>query len=59
MSEVIENKTITFTPALRDSLRESYDHAVEHTVETFIWHGNAYVTSYAKYVLQHLDNQCA
>lgn len=57
MSNQQETKTITFTPALRDALRESYDSAVENNLDEFIWHGNAYVTGYAKYVLEHLDNQ--
>ena len=52
-----ERENITFTPALRDSLRESYDGAVDRKDDTFHWHGKAFVTSYAKYLLQHLDTQ--
>ncbi len=50
---------ITFTPALRDALQSAYDHAVAKEQDEFNWHGNAYVTNYAKYLLQHLDNQFA
>ncbi len=57
MSNPKVSNTITFTPALRDALRESYDSAVENKSNEFIWHGNTYFTGYAKYLLEHLDNQ--
>ncbi len=52
-----KQNTINFTPALRDALRSAYEVSVEKKQDTFNWHGNAYVTSYAKYLLEHLDNQ--
>ncbi len=56
MSKHLHDK-ITFTPALRDSLREAYDNAVHNSWDTFHWDGREYVTSYAKYLLQYLDMQ--
>ncbi len=50
---------ITFTPALRDAFQSAYDHAIANEQDKFNWHGHAYVTNYAKYLLQHLDNQFA
>ncbi len=50
---------ITFTPALRDAFQSAYDHAIDNGHQQFKWHGHDYLTSYAKYLLQHLDNQFA
>ncbi len=52
-----EQEKIAFTPELRDSLRETYDNAVQNSHEMFRWDGREYVTSYAKYLLQYLDMQ--
>lgn len=46
---------ITFTPTLRDKLREAYAIAVADQRETFAFEGHVIVTSYAKYLLEYLD----
>lgn len=38
-------------------LRQEYDKAVATKKETFTFQGEEYATSYAKYLLQWLDNQ--
>jgi hypothetical protein len=55
MSEA--QKYITWTIPLREQLRKAYKLAIEHKRESFIFDGNEFVTSYAKYLLEHLDNQ--
>jgi hypothetical protein len=41
-----------------EELREEYDKAVEAGAETFFYGGNQYVTDYAKYLLQYIDQTC-
>jgi hypothetical protein len=52
-----ESKTVTFTPEKRDLLREAYNEAIsEGGTKMFLFDGNVYVTKYAGYLLEHLDN---
>ncbi len=46
---------IAWTPAMRDNLRKAYDEAVAHESDQFTFAGHVFVTSYAKYLLEHLD----
>lgn len=45
-----------FTPEKRDRLRAAYDDATSRHLSTFQFEGNVYVTAFAKYVLEYLDN---
>lgn len=38
-------------------LRQAYDKAVAQNKETFTFQGEEFATSYAKYLLEWLDNQ--
>jgi hypothetical protein len=49
---------IQFTEHMVEELREEYNKAVEAGAETFFYGGNQYVTDYAKYLLQYIDQTC-
>lgn len=51
----MSDPTITFTPELRDKLREAYENARDEELGVFIFEGHELVTDYAKYVLEYLD----
>lgn len=51
-----EPKFIRWTVETREQLRKSYKLAVENKHEVFVFNGDQYVTDYARYLLQHLDN---
>lgn len=38
------------------SLKLSYEKAVSEDREQFVWENNLFLVSYAKYLLQHLEN---
>jgi hypothetical protein len=46
---------VNFDVAKRENLRTAYDTAVEQNKESFTFDGREYLTAYAKYVLQYLD----
>lgn len=52
-------RTIVFDREKRDQLRKAYDFAVEQKKLQFVFDGNVFVTSYAKYMLEYLDGQFA
>jgi hypothetical protein len=49
--------TIIWTPEKRDELRRLYAQAVDTNKDTFVIDGHELVTSYAKYLLQYLDQR--
>ncbi len=51
-----ERKTILFTIPMREALRSTWSDAVKDKRESFTFQGDTYLTSYAKYLLEHLDN---
>lgn len=50
-------KMIRWTHEMRERLRAHYNAARAAGKDTFMFDGNEYVTRYAKYLLEHLDNQ--
>jgi hypothetical protein len=53
--EVLMNLPVTFNRAKREQLRQAYENAVSKQLESFTFDGREYLTAYAKYVLQYLD----
>jgi hypothetical protein len=49
------NLPVTFNRAKREQLRQAYENAVSKQLESFTFDGREYLTAYAKYVLQYLD----
>ena len=47
---------INFTPEVRDALRKEYEAAVERGDENFEFRDFPFVTEYAKYLLEFLDD---
>lgn len=47
---------ITFTPELLDKLRNTYNQAVADNQNEFVFEGHPFVTGYAKYLIEHLEN---
>lgn len=50
-----EETKITFTPALRDRLRDHYERARRDRLPVFTFEGQRVLTSYAEYLLEYLD----
>jgi hypothetical protein len=48
---------VSFTAQSASDLAARYRLAVENNEEQFVFEGNDYLTAYAKYLLQHLDQQ--
>jgi hypothetical protein len=48
---------ICWTIQMRERLRKAFNTAVKAQQDTFVFEGNTFVTNYAKYLLEHLDNQ--
>lgn len=48
------NPNINFTLEKARAPRRAYTHAVEAHQESFVFEGNEFLTSYAKYLLQYL-----
>ena len=55
----IETAVITWTPEKLARLRAAFATATAEGRETFRIDGNVLVVGYAKYLIQHLDNQFA
>jgi len=57
IQRMADDKTteVSFTPAKRDSLRKAYDKAQKDEAESFTWEGNEYLVTYARYLLEYLD----
>ena len=47
---------ITWDRHLLNKLQIAYDKAVEEDKEVFTFKGEQFVTSYAKYLIEHLEN---
>jgi hypothetical protein len=47
---------IEITPKNYRSLKTAYDYAVCENAKDFVWQNKVLVTSYAKYVLEHMRN---
>lgn len=50
-------KTINWTVPKMRRLRAAYNAAVNESAEEFEFEGEIYVTGFAKYLLQHLNNE--
>ncbi len=50
-------EVVHWTPAKRARLLSAYEHAVAHNEPQFAFEGNEFVTSYAKYLLEYLNDQ--
>jgi hypothetical protein len=48
------SKEITFTPALFKKLKSAYNKAVKENKDSFVFEGDEWLTSYAKYVIEYL-----
>lgn len=42
---------------MRDRFRKAYNQAVKENKDSFTFDGNEFVTNYAKYLLQYLDQE--
>lgn len=51
-----EPVTIRWDRPMRERLRKAYSAAVAESKDQFTFEGNEYVTRYAMYLLEHLDN---
>ena len=49
--------TINFTPALLAKLKEQHAEAVKLGSKAFTFEGRILLVSYAKYLIEHLDNK--
>lgn len=49
-------KLVEFTPEKRDRLKHAYERAVKRGDDKFTFDGDVYLVSYAKYVLEYLNN---
>lgn len=49
-------KQVNFTPEKRDRLKHAMEGAVKRCDDKFTFDGDVYLVSYAKYVLEYLDN---
>ncbi len=47
---------ILFTIKKKEALRKAYEEAVAQGQDSFTFEGTQYLTEYAKYLLEHLDN---
>lgn len=54
-----KQKMVEYTPEKRDRLRKAYDKARSYGHGTFSFDGHTYLTDYAKYLLEYLDDQFA
>ncbi len=48
--------TVDFDKATVKRLHQAYNEAVKNKDEAFIFEGNKYLTAYARYLLEYLDN---
>lgn len=51
------DKQIEFTPELLEKLKEAYGLAIKNGKPLFIFNGSEWVTDYAKYVIEYLNNK--
>jgi hypothetical protein len=54
---VISQSTLVFTKTSARSLKKAYTQAVIDSKDTFVWEGKLLDTGYARYLLEHLNNQ--
>ena len=52
-----EYKTVTWSPTDFKYFKRAYTNAVKGGNEQFKFHGNDFVTGYAKYLIQYLENE--
>jgi len=50
------SKTVTFTRKEYLGLQRAYLKAIKEDVKSFVFEGNEYHVSYAKYLLEYLDS---
>lgn len=50
-----KGKQVSFTPEKRDELQKAYDKAQKDEAESFTLDGNEYLVTYARYLLEYLD----
>lgn len=53
----LKAQTVTFTPALAKRFKAAYAKAIHEARPLFSFAGQDYSTAFAKYVVEHLDNQ--
>ena len=51
------SNTISFTPESFKNFKSDYNSAVENNQEMFVFDGNDFLTSYAKYVIEYLKTK--
>jgi hypothetical protein len=51
------SNTISFTPESFKNFKTDYNSAVENNHEMFVFDGNDFLTSYAKYVIEYLKTK--
>jgi hypothetical protein len=49
------SKKVDFDLKKAERLKRAYEEAIEVKAESFIFEGDEYLTSYAKYLLEHLS----
>ena len=54
-----ERKMLNFTPVTAKQFKAAYTEACKTKTkdETFIWDGSEFLVGYAKYLVEHLENQ--
>lgn len=55
MAKDNDTKMINFDKQKYEALRKAYDKAVADKKESFMFEGNEWVTTYAKYALEYLE----
>jgi hypothetical protein len=48
---------VVFTPEKLKRFKEAYQIAADKCVDIFVFDGNEYLTSYAKYLVEYLENK--
>lgn len=48
--------TISWTPHMLDRFQQAFDAAEQLKLESFMFDDNEFVTAYAKYLIEHLNN---
>lgn len=57
--QIHDETLVTFTPELLREFKKAYSRAVEIKCDRFIFDGRGYVTDYAKYLIEHIEEQFA
>jgi hypothetical protein len=51
------DKMVNYTPEMLRRLKGAYNTAVKAKAETFVFDGNEYLVSYAKYLIEFLETK--